>query len=222
MDRSVPLYISTRSISQETANQLTHGFGFLLSVAGAAVLMLVVSGSEDSWQIIGCTFYAFCMVALYGASTLSHSFERPHLREFFRMLDQVCIFLFIAASFTSFAVVHLREGYWWTLTAVIWIVALVGIGFRVFRRDKTIAVICFVPLGWLPILAIGRIAEVSQMQGLALVLAGGFSYTVGYFFLARDEKVPYFHAVWHLFVIAGSVCHFLFLLNWVALWPSVY
>ena len=222
MSRSIEFTISERPISEETANQLTHGFGFLLSIVGAVVLMIATNASKDVMQITGCYYYAFSLVALYGASTLSHSFERPDLRRFFRMLDQICIFLFIAFSFSCFGMVHLRDGNWWTLLAVIWILTFVGIGFRLFRQDHTISTFCYVMLGWLPILAIGKIAEVSSVPGLALIIAGGLSYMLGTVFLAADEKHPYFHAIWHLLVIVGSICHFLFLLNWVAMWqPTI-
>jgi hemolysin III len=222
MDRSISIAISERPVSKETANQLTHGFGFLLSIIGAAVLMIATNASKDALQIAGCYYYAISMVALYGASTLSHSFERPKLRRFFRMLDQICIFLFIAFSFTCFGMVHLRDGNWWTLLAVIWIFAFVGIGFRLFRQDHTISTMCYVILGWLPIIAIEKIAQVGDVTGLVLIIAGGLSYMLGTVFLAADEKYPYFHAIWHLLVIVGSVCHFLFLLNWVAMWqPAI-
>lgn len=222
MSRSIEFAISERPISEETANQLTHGLGFLLSIAGAAVLMIATNASTDALQITGCYYYAFSLVALFGASTLSHSFERPDLRRFFRMLDQICIFLFIAISFSCFGMVHLRDGNWWTLLAVMWIVAFAGIGFRLFRQDHTISTICYVILGLLPIIAIEKIAQVGSGPGLALIIAGGFSYILGVVFLTADGKRPYFHAVWHLLVIVGCLCHFLFLLNWVAMWqPTI-
>ena len=223
MDRSsISVAISERPISEETANQLTHGFGFLLSIAGAAVLMITMNASKDVLQITGCYYYAFSLVALYGVSTLSHSFERPDLRRFFRMLDQICIFLFIAFSFSCFAMVHLREENWWILLAVMWFFTFVGIVFRMLRQDQTVSTISFVILGWLPIIAIGKILEVSSVPGLALLIAGGLSYMLGTVFLAADEKYPYFHAIWHLLVIVGSICHFLFMLNWVAMWqPAI-
>ena len=149
MDRpSLSVAISERPISEETANQLTHGFGLLLSIAGAAVLMIVTNASKDALQITGCYYYAFSLVALYGASTLSHSFERPDLRRFFRMLDQICIFLFIAFSFSCFAMVHLREESWWILLAAMWFFTFVGIVCRMLRQDQTISTISFVILGW--------------------------------------------------------------------------
>ena len=222
MSRSFSIPIAERSISEETANQITHGFGFLLSIVGAAILVIATHTSTDALQITGCYYYAFSLVALFGASTLSHSFERPDLRRFFRMLDQICIFLFIAISFSYFGMVHLRDGNWWTLLAVIWILTLAGIGFRLFRQEQTISTICYVILGLLPLVAIEKIAQVGSGPGLALIIAGGLSYILGVVFLAADGKRPYFHAVWHLLVIVGCLCHFLFLLNWVAMWqPTI-
>lgn len=218
MSRPLPFTFLTRTPDGETANQLTHGLGLLLSIGGAFFLAQTVRGEEDVWKIAGCDVYGFCLVSLYAASTLSHSFQRPALREFFRMLDQVFIFLMIVGTFTPFAFVHLRQDYWWALLAAMWILALIGIAARVMRRDRTVSILCYMVLGWMPIIAIERIAEIGRFSGLALVLAGGLSYTVGTLFLARDDKHRYFHAVWHLFVIVGSICHFLFLLNCVALW----
>jgi hemolysin III len=156
------------------------------------------------------------LVALYAASTLSHSFEAPERRDFYRMLDQVCIFLLVAGTYTPFGLVHARDGGWWVLLAAMWLCALCGISVRI-RGRRSVPAVFYVVLGWLPLLAMGRAAEVGEWWGMTLVIAGGLAYTCGTWFLANDRRHPYFHAVWHLCTIAGSACHYLFLLQYVAM-----
>lgn len=219
MTRIGMLTLAPRRLAEETANQWTHGFGCVLSVIGA-VVMLGAASAGNTMQLVGCAVYATSLVALYAASTLSHSFADPRRREFFRMLDQVCIFLLAVGSFTPFALLHLTGGAWWTLLVAMWVLALVGMFFRVRDMAKTIAIGFFLPVSWIPALAIARIAEVGQSGGLILVLAGALFYTIGLVFLINDTRVRYFHALWHLFTIAGSACHYFFLLHAVALWPT--
>jgi len=203
-------------VPDEVANQLTHGIGFLLSLVGAVIITRTSAGTGDTWRIVGCHIYAYSLVSLYLASTLSHSFQQPRLRSFFRTLDQVCIFLLMAGGFTPFALAHLRDGAWWMVLAGMWLFALVGIGVRVYHSQKTIPTGYFVLLGLIPMVTLGRMVEVSQLSGLMLFLAGAVSYAIGTVFLFTDDKVRYFHAAWHVCVIWGSICHFMFLFLYVA------
>ncbi|HID22149.1 MAG TPA: hemolysin III family protein [Planctomycetaceae bacterium] len=200
---------SSVTLTPETANQLTHGLGLVLSLAGAVVLLQAAAASGSGWQLWGCRVYAATLIALYAASTLSHSFPPGAWREFFRTLDQVCIFLLIAGTFTPFALTFLLDGWWPLLIAAMWGLTLAGIVFKLFvRRLRNVAVGLYVALGWLPILAVERMLDTVQRSGLFWILAGGLFYTSGTWFLKRDVRNPYWHAVWHLFVIAGSICHF--------------
>ena len=199
-----------RRISEETANLLTHGVGLVLSIVGSSTLVCVALSRGNFWQTVGCSVYAGTLVALYASSTLSHSFQRPRARHFFRVADQVCIFLLIAGNYTPFAVAYLLEGWWWTLSVVIWGLALVGIIFKIFFSYlENVTVWAYILLGWLAIIGIQPIMARLPSMGLAWMLAGGVFYTIGTLFLARDEKAPYYHAIWHLFVIAGSACHYI-------------
>jgi hemolysin III len=200
----------------ERANQWTHGLGLLLSVLAGAIMLGVVWNVPDAGRLWGCAIYVAAMIALYAASTLSHSFEEGPYREWFRMLDQVCIFLFIAACFTPFAVAHLRDGYGMMLLAAMWGLALTGAILRIRSRSETLPIALFIPLGWLPVLTISRIYEVGNWTGLLLVLAGALSYTGGFWFLANDHKRSWYHPAWHLSTIAGTGFHYLFLLEFVA------
>jgi hemolysin III len=196
-------------IAEETANQLTHGLGLALSVAGAAVLVSSAKAHSDPLQLVGCCIYAACLVALYAASTLSHSFTTPHVRRFFRMLDQVCIFLLITGTFTPFAMSYFLHGWLWGLTVLMWGLTCVGIFFKIcFRPSTNVATSAYVLLAWIPVVAIHEISRWLPAGGLALIAAGGALYLAGIYFLANDEKKPYFHAVWHLFVVSASICHY--------------
>jgi hemolysin III len=207
-------------VPAETVNVWTHGFGWCLSLLGASAMMQAIISRGDVGRVWGCGVYVLSLIALYAASTLSHSFE-DRRRILFRMLDQVCIFLLVAGSFTPFALVHLRDGLWWVLLAVMWGVALTGIVARIRSGERTLHFGWYVALGWMPVLTLERIVHVAGLPGLALVLAGGLAYTGGTWFLNNDHRHPYFHAVWHLCTILGSALHYVFLYRYVALWPIV-
>jgi hemolysin III len=201
--------IGMQNIPEETANQLTHGLGLVLSIAGAAVLVSSAKQHSDRLQFAGCCIYAASLVALYAASTLSHSFQAPRARYFFRMLDQVCIFLLITGTFTPFAFSYFVQGWLWGLTLTMWALTCVGIFFKVcFRRMNNVATGAYVLLAWIPVIAVHEIVRVMPVGGLALIVAGGALYMAGVYFLTHDEKVPYYHAVWHVLVVSASICHY--------------
>ena len=204
------------SPSSETANQMTHALGLGLSLLGASVLISTAMTTGDPYRITGCTVYAFTLVALYAASTLSHSFADERRRTFFRMLDQVCIFLLVVGTYTPFGLVHGRDGAWSLVLIGMWLYALVGIGVRVRRPNETLRPLFFVLMGSLPVPFLFRAYEVSQTAGLAMICAGGMAYCGGLWFLVNDHKHPYYHAVWHLCTITGSALHFLWVLNYIA------
>jgi len=205
--------------AEEVANCVTHALGFALSVLGTVILLRATVQYGNAWQMVGVSVYGATLVALYAASTLSHTFQRPRVRHFFRTMDQVCIFFLIAGTYTPIALTYLREGWWWALFIAIWGLALAGSFFKIFyTRLHNVAVGAYVVLGWLPVLAIKPILAAMPVAALWWMLAGGILYTVGTLFLARDEQVPYFHAIWHLFVIAASACHFFAVLRFVVPW----
>ncbi len=193
----------------ELANFLTHAAGFLLSVGGSALLLAAVVGKRPAADVLACAVYTATLVGLYAASALSHAFHDLAWRRLFRTVDQACIYLLIAGSFTPIGVALLGAGWWWLLPASMWTLALLGVA-RVIRvRNQTPrAMLSYGALGWLPVVAIGELANAAPWNMLAWFVAGGLSYTVGTLFLGLDRRVRYFHAVWHLFVIAGSTCHY--------------
>ena len=199
----------TLDLTEETANQLTHGAGLLLSIVGAAILLNSARQHSDPLQFAGCCIYAGSLVALYAASTLSHTFRTPPMRTFFRMLDQVCIFLLITGTFTAFALSYFRHGWLWGLTLVMWGLTCLGIFFKVcFRRSRNVSVGAYLLLAWIPIVALHEIVHVMPAPALLLIFLGGMLYMLGTLFLMLDEKYSYFHAVWHVLVMSASVCHY--------------
>jgi hemolysin III len=200
----------TRLDRAEWANTITHGLGLLLSLVAAPVLLLEAARRGDALQFAACAIYVSTMVAVYATSTCSHVFCTPRLRQLFRMLDQGFIYLFIAGTFTPIAATYLRAGSWWILPAAIWTVALSGFVSKVWlvHRIDCASVVVPVLLGWMPLTGGPALLEVIPAGLVWWMLAGGICYTAGTLFLMCDHRHHYLHAVWHLFVIAGSACHF--------------
>ncbi|MEZ6064358.1 MAG: hemolysin III family protein [Planctomycetaceae bacterium] len=205
--------------SGETANQLTHGFGLLLSLAGSAVMLTSVMSDPTSTRSIGCVIYLVGLVSTYGASTLSHSFSNPARRNLFRLLDQVAIFLLVAGSYTPFALTHVTSGPMTWVLPTMWGLVAIGIVVRFRKGDDSVAFLFYAVVGWMPALALMQVWDASGPTGLWLVLIGGAAYTGGLWFLVNDHRHRYLHAIWHLCTIVGSGCHFLFLQWYVAEWP---
>ena len=206
-----------RSAADELVNAATHAFGLLLAVVGALVMAGGVWGHGDTWRVVGCAVYLASLMAVYTMSTLSHSAKSPRWKSLFRRLDQGFIYLLIAATYTPFSLAYLRTGLWWVLLGAMWAVAVVGFIAKVFfaHRVEAVSVASYVLLGWMPITAAPALVHTLPMGAFWWMLAGGACYTIGTLFLTFDERVRHFHAVWHLCVIAGSVCHFLGILLFV-------
>jgi len=200
----------------EAANLLTHGFGLLLSIAATVMLMWTVAG-ESARTIVACGVYCLTLILLYGASTLSHMFHDLEWRRLFRMHDQACIYLLIAGSFTPYAVIFLGRGWWWLVIISMWVLAFAGVVIVLRRRNLSgAAKITYGLLGWLPVVSLWELYQVAPTEMLVWLLAGGVFYSTGTIFLWLDQKVRYLHALWHVFVIAGSICHYIGVLVCVA------
>ncbi len=210
VEQTTALVEPTRGLSTEGANFLTHALGLGLAVLGTAHLLGVAYARGDEWQFVGCGVYGLTLILLYAASTLSHSFQDARRRNFWRMMDQVCIFLLIAGSFTPFGLTYLRDGWLLGILFVMWGLAFFGIFFKVsYSRLDNVSTSTYVMMGWLPVVAIDPIITRFPSEALAWIVAGGVCYTVGTWFLTYDHKAKYFHAVWHLLVIGGSACHYM-------------
>ena len=206
------------SVGEEIANSVTHGVGALLSVV--ALTMLVVFGalSGDPWKLAAGIVYGLSLVLEYTASTLYHAMPQPKVKHVFKILDHAGIYLLIAGSYTPFMLVTIRDDGGWWMFALIWGLAIIGITVEAAwaYRPKWLSVVVYVAMGWLCVLAIGPMIENLDPAGLWLLIAGGLMYTLGTIFYIL-KKVPYMHMVWHLFVLAGSVCHFLAIMLFVIL-----
>jgi len=214
--RSRPWIVEFRSVLRaEIANCLTHGIGAGLAIAGLIVLV-ALSPPGDFWRVFSFSVYGTCMILLYLASMLCHSFPDPKVKRLFRVLDHSAIFLAIAGSYTPFTLVTMRGPWGWTLFGLIWTFAILGIVFKVYfvNKFRLLSVLIYVAMGWLALIAIKPLWESVPQGGLVLVLAGGLAYTVGTYFYA-NRKMPMSHMVWHMFVLVGSICHYFAVLMYV-------
>jgi hemolysin III len=201
---------------EEVANCVTHGVGLALSVAGLVALVLLAWTHGDAWHVVSSAVYGASLVTLYLASTLYHGARTPRAKHFFQILDHCCIYLLIAGTYTPFTLVTLRGGWGWTLFGLVWTFALAGILFRVCfgSRYRPVAVASYVLLGWLCVIAVKPILATVPMAALLWIVAGGLAYTAGVFFFASN-RIPHNHAIWHLFVLGGSICHYMAVLLYV-------
>lgn len=195
--------------AEELANSVTHGVGLGISAVGAAVLVVLTALHGDPWQIFSSVVYGASLVALYTASTLYHSFRPPKIKRVLRIFDHCAIYLLIAGSYTPFALVSLRGGWGWTLFGLVWGLAVAGILFKVFftGRLNALSTTVYVLMGWLCVVAAKPIIAMVPTGALWWLAAGGIIYTAGTIFY-HNRRVPYSHAIWHLFVIGGSACHY--------------
>lgn len=198
-----------KAFHEEVANSITHGVGLALSVIGLGVLIVLACLYGSALHIASCSVYGVTLVVLYTASTLYHSFRSPRIKHIFKIIDHCAIYLLIAGTYTPFTLVMLRGGWGWSLFGIIWMLTFVGIVFKLFFVNKfqIISTIIYVLMGWLAIVAIKPMLQMIPTGCILWLVTGGLFYTIGVLFFAW-HKIPYNHAIWHVFVVAGSVCHF--------------
>lgn len=202
------------TIGEEIASSVSHGIGVGLSIAGLTTLVVLAALYGDIWQIVSFSVYGCSLVILYLASTLYHSFQNPRVKRIFQICDHAAIYLLIAGTYTPFLLISLRGAWGWTFLAVIWGLAFLGIGLKAFFFEyyERLAALGYVFMGWLCVIA-GKELLVSVPQASLIWLAvGGVVYTSGIIFLAW-RRIPYGHAIWHLFVLGGSACHYFAVAN---------
>jgi hemolysin III len=194
---------------EELFNSITHGIGALVSMSGMVLLIVFSCMYGNLSHIISCTIFGFTLVLLYTASTLYHSFQNQKLKHVFKILDHSCIYVLIAGTYTPFLLVTIRGVVGWSMFALVWSLTALGVIFKIFfiHRFKIISTIAYVLMGWLIIFAIKPLFQVLPGAGLFWLVCGGLAYTLGTIFFVWN-KLPFNHAIWHLFVLAGSVCHF--------------
>ena len=203
------------SLAEEVANTITHGLGLLLSLVGVPLLILGAWAQEEG-PLVEVSIFGATLVLTYLASTLYHLVRRPVWKRVLRVLDHVCIYLLIAGTYTPFVLAFFSEGTMLTLLYVIWGLALAGTVFKIFftGRFPILSTGLYVAMGWMSILAIESLIVTLPGGCLMWLLAGGLFYTGGVVFFAW-QRLPYNHAVWHVFVLAGSACHYLAVMRYV-------
>ena len=203
----------------EVINAVTHGLGVLLAVVASVAMLLTAWANGNLWDFAGCAVYALTLIGVYVASTLSHAVMDPMGRQICRRYDQGLIFLLIAGTYTPFAFHYLQTPAGWTLTTAMWIVAWFGFYEKVLHRgyvDRTIVYI-YLALGWMPLLGFPFIRHLIPLEVFLWILAGGVIYSLGTVFLMIDSRRFFFHAIWHLMVIAASAVHFWAVYYYVAM-----
>lgn len=206
------------SLGEEIANSVTHGAGLVAFAIGLPILVATAAERGDAMQVLGCSVFATCLVLLYAASTIYHALPPSRAKRIFRVADHIAIYLVIAGSYTPFLLGVLRGPFGWTLCAVVWGLAALGILHKLLlgMRFPHLSTAFYLAMGWLAVVAIGPITNHVPSGGLAWIATGGLLYTAGVVFYAW-ERLRYGHMVWHLFVLAGSACHFVAVLRYATL-----
>jgi hemolysin III len=211
------LPISGQSAIEEVVNSFTHGIGILFGFAATILLIFFSASTGDPYLTIGCSIFGATMILQYSASTLYHSLRGRRAKRIMQVLDHVAIYLLIAGTFTPFAMGPLRAQWGWGMLALIWFLALGGSALEASNamRNKAVSVALYLGMGWLAVLTFPTLQDLLPMKALVWLLVGGSSYTVGVIFFLW-EKLPFNHAIWHVFVLAGTISHFCAILNFVA------
>lgn len=198
-----------RYLREELANAWTHGVGAAASLAGGGILITLAALRGDGWQLASAIVFGVALLLLYTASTLYHAIQHPVLKGRLKVFDHCAIYVLIAGTYTPFTLIGLRGPWGWGLFAAIWALAFAGVAFKLFftGRFKLLSTAMYVAMGWLVIVAIKPLLLALDDWTFAWLIAGGVAYTLGTVFYHRPN-LRYSHAIWHLFVIAGSVCHF--------------
>ena len=206
-----------QTLREEIANAISHGLGFLLAAASLPVLVVFSPRPGGVASVVGASVFSATMMLLYLASAVYHALPHGRLKRVFQRVDHAAIFLFIAGSYTPFLLGPLRGAWGWSLFGVVWGLAVLGIVAKIFDRlgHPLWSTAFYAGMGWLALVAIVPLMQHVGPEGMTLLFAGGAAYTVGALFFLLDDRVRYAHFVWHLFVMAGSTCHF-----FAALWHA--
>lgn len=213
---SVLLDAKTYSVREEIAHSAIHGLGVALSIAGLIALVLTARRTGDAWDVLASAVYGFTLILLYLTSTLYHGIPHARAKRVLRVLDHSAIYLLIAGTYTPLTLVSLRGPWGWTLFGLVWGLAILGITLKVaaMGRFRVLSLVLYLCMGWLVVIALGPLTAAVAHGGLVLLVLGGIAYTSGVLFYVW-RQLPYHHAVWHAFVLAGSVLHFFAILLYV-------
>jgi len=201
------------TFGEEIANSITHGIGVMMGIAALVVLVTFAGIDGDVWRVVSFSIFGSTLILVYAVSTLYHGLTSPKAKRIFQVLDHSAIYLLIAGTYTPFTLVNMRGGWGWTVFGLIWGCAVLGVVMKAafMNRLRVFPMILYVVMGWLVLIAVKPLLAVLPAMGFVWLLIGGLSYTFGLIFFALN-RMPYNHAVWHLFVLGGSICHFFCLL----------
>lgn len=206
-----------QSLLEEVFNAVSHGFGIIFGIVALILLVAKAELRESILQIVSVSVYGTTLILMYSASTLYHALPLPKAKALFRIIDHSTIYLLIAGTYTPLMLVSIGGAWGWSLFGVIWGLALIGLFYKSFFMGKwpAFSVTLYIAMGWLAIVAIKPLIADLPSAALVWLIIGGLCYTLGVIFFALDHKIKFFHALWHLFVLAGSVCHFFAILLYV-------
>jgi hemolysin III len=204
------------SLGEEIAHAVTHGLGIVLAIVGLTVMVARAAVYGNAWHITVSGIFGGTLVLMYTASTLFHSIPLPRTKHILRVIDHSSIYLLIAGTYTPFTLVTLHGPWGWSLFGLTWGLALAGVVFKMFStgRYEKLSLFIYLAMGWCMVLAIKPLLHSLPIPGLLLILAGGLCYTGGVAFYVW-ERLRYHHAIWHLFVLGGSICHYFAVLFYV-------
>ena len=208
------------TVKEEIASSITHGLGIVFSVVGLVVLVALAVSEADPWRIVSAAVFGASMIILYLASTLYHALPWPSVKAVMRVFDHCAIYVLIAGTYTPFLLVSMRGPWGWSLLVVMWGIAVVGCAFKAFHTGKfdRRSTALYVAMGWMIVVALKPALTMVPPGAMVLMAVGGAAYTGGVFFYACN-RIPYNHAIWHGFVLAGTIAHFFAILYYVVLNP---
>lgn len=194
---------------EEFWNTVTHGIGILLSIVALVILIVFGVNSKHEFSLLSGIFFGVSLIVLYTASTLYHLFSNETIKKKLRVFDHISIFYLIAGTYTPFALITLKDSFGWWLFGIVWGIAIIGTLFKVFFTGKYeyVSLVLYIAMGWIVVVDFSNLLTNISPLGLNYLITGGVLYTVGTIFYAI-HKIPYNHAIWHLFVLAGSIFHF--------------
>lgn len=206
-----------QTFGEEIANSATHAIGLVGAIVGTPFLLIGAVRHGDAAFIVGASVFCAAMILLYSASSMYHALPAGRAKRVFFILDHSAIFLLIAGTYTPFTLGVLRDSAGWPLFAVVWTLALVGMALKAFGKagHPVVSTGLYLAMGWLVLFAIGPLIDAVPPAGMAWLVAGGMSYTLGIAFFVTDARIPYGHMVWHAFVVGGTACHY-FAVLWYA------
>ncbi len=216
VEQTISAQSSEYSVKEEILHALTHGVGVILSIIGLTVLVAFSSMYGDIWHIVSSSVFGAALIILYTASTLYHGATNPKVKVVLQQIDHCAIYVLIAGTYTPFLLVNLHGVVGWSLFALVWSIAAVGIFLELYRQERfeKLSLALYLGMGWLVIAAIKPMIDSVAPGGLILLLVGGLFYSLGVIFYVRRQMI-YHHAVWHMFVLAGSICHYFAVLLYV-------